>query len=507
MKLMGKKHFSSVIGWIKRNEFLLVVVLLGVLMRIPSLFEPGWYGDEGIYLVMGEGLKKGLVWYKELHDNKPPLLYLLAAAAGSVTYFRALLLGWMVATTVVFDKLSKKLMGEGWWQRLSLVVMAGLSTLPWLEGNIANAEIFMMLPTMLGVWWLIKARKEKGGNRFDYLLSGICFSLAFLFKVPVIFEMIGVVFFWVVMEKGWKGLLKELKRGGWYWMLAGFVLPIVLTLIYYYLMGAGNEYLRAAFLQNIGYLSSWERGSMTKSGGSSESGLMMRGMVLLVLTGVFGWGTRKMEWEYRMVGVWFLFALFGALLSERPYPHYLILIVSSTALLVGLLAKNWKRGEKWMWTVLLSVVTMMGVVKYGFYFYPTLSYYEDFLKMVEGRKSYEKYADDFDWRVGRTRELTNYLREMTDPGERIFVWGDEPFVYFDSETLPVGRYIVAYHIIDFEARGETMEKLKEEKPRIVVNMVSEKRDFEEFHAWRESGYGLIEKIGDAEVYIRVEAEK
>jgi len=507
MELMSKKKFSSVVAWIRENEFLLVVVLLSVLLRIPSLFEPGWYGDEGIYLVMGEGLKKGLVWYRELHDNKPPLLYLLAAMAGSVTYFRAVLLGWMVATTVVFDRLSKKLMGEGWWQKLSLVIMVALSTLPCLEGNIANAEIFMMLPTMLGVLLLIRARKDKEGSKFDYLASGICFSLAFLFKVPVLFETVGVVFFWVVMEKGWKGVVKELKRVGWYWMVAGFVLPVVLTVVYYYLVGAGAEYLRAAFLQNIGYLSSWQRGSMTKSGGSSESGLMMRGVVLLVLTAVFGWGTKRMEWEYRMVGIWFLFALFGALLSERPYPHYLILAISSVALLMGLLAKEWKKGERWLWTVMLTVVTMVGVVKYGFYFYPTMSYYGDFLQMVKGEKSYEEYANDFDWRVERTRELSSYLREITDPGEKIFVWGDEPFVYFESETLPVGRYIVAYHIVDFEAREETMEKLREEKPRVVINMVSEKRKFEDFHAWRENNYGLAERISDAEVYIRVEAEK
>ena len=501
MKVMGKKGLSLLVDWIRRNEFLVVLILLIVLARVPSLFEPGWYGDEGIYLVLGAGLRKGLLWYKEIHDNKPPLLYLLAAVAGSVTYFRALLLVWMIATTVVFNRLSKKLIGEGFWQKISLSLMALLSTLPWLEGHIANAEIFMMLPTMLGVLLLVENQKKIKKNRWKYALSGLCFSMAFLFKVPVIFELIGIVLFWVLIKDGIKGLWKALGKAHWYWMLAGFLVPVIVSIVYYYLKGAGVEYVVAAFLQNVGYLSSWKTGSMTRSGSSTESGLMMRGLVLMVMVVFFAWRSRKMGWQYRMVVVWFLFALFGALLSERPYPHYLILAVSSGSLMIGLSGKNLRR---WIWTGGMLLILVEALIKYGFYFYPVVDYYGKFLHLLKGRISYEEYADSFDWRVRRTRDLTKELKEITDPGEKIFVWGDEPFVYFESETLPVGRYTVAYHIIDFEAKEETMEKLKEENPRVVINMVSEKRPFDEFHAWRESYYGLSKVINDAEIYVRVE---
>lgn len=501
---MRKKSKFSVGKWIRENEFLVVIVLLSVLARIPSLFEPGWYGDEGIYLVLGEGLRKGLVWYREIHDNKPPLLYLLAAIAGGVAYFRVLLLVWMMATTVVFDRLSKKLIGKGFWQKLALTVMVLLSTLPWLEGNIANAEIFMMLPTMAGVLLLVENQRMEKKNRWKYALSGLWFSVAVLFKMPAIFELMGIVFFWVLIKNGVKGLWKAIRQEHWYWMLAGFLIPILLTMVYYYLMGAGLEYVEAAFLQNVGYLSSWKTGSMTKSGGSSESGLVTRGLLLLGTTAVFGWGSRKLEWQYRMTVVWFLFALFGAMLSERPYPHYLILMISSGALMIGLSGKSMK---KWRWTTVISFIVLGAVLKYQFYFYPAIEYYDRFLKMVGGEVSYEEYADNFDWRVGRTRKLTDYLKEITDPGEKIFVWGDEPFVYFESETLPVGRYTVAYHIIDFEAKEETMVALKKEQPRVVINMTSEKRSFDEFHAWRESNYGVAKIIDDAEVYIRIDQEE
>src|SRR3989344_3742093 len=68
--------------WVKKNEALAWLVVFSVVLRITSWFEPYWYGDEGIYLVLGQALRRGLVFYRDIHDNKPPLLYLLAAVAG-----------------------------------------------------------------------------------------------------------------------------------------------------------------------------------------------------------------------------------------------------------------------------------------------------------------------------------------------------------------------------------------------------------------------------------------
>ena len=185
---------KRVIEWIRKNELLVVLILLGSLLRIPSIFEPGWYGDEGIYLVMGSGFRKGLLWYREIHDNKPPLLYLLAALTNSVAYFRALLLVWMAVTLVVFDKLIKKLVEKKTWQRVSLVCFLIFTTLPVIEGNIANAEIFMILPTILGVSLLIDGWSKKIA-KWKYVLAGMMFSVAFLFKVPALFEFLGLGFF------------------------------------------------------------------------------------------------------------------------------------------------------------------------------------------------------------------------------------------------------------------------------------------------------------------------
>src|SRR5258708_5448330 len=69
------KHLES------RKEFwfLFTTSVVFFFLRLPSFFEPYWYGDEGIYEVIGFALNKGRGLYTGIWDNKPPFLYLLYA--------------------------------------------------------------------------------------------------------------------------------------------------------------------------------------------------------------------------------------------------------------------------------------------------------------------------------------------------------------------------------------------------------------------------------------------
>ena len=66
-----------------KKRWLVIVLALVVVLRIPSLFEPYWYGDEAIYLTIGQAINRGVPLYSGTHDHKPPLLYLVAAVAGN----------------------------------------------------------------------------------------------------------------------------------------------------------------------------------------------------------------------------------------------------------------------------------------------------------------------------------------------------------------------------------------------------------------------------------------
>ena len=54
--------------------FLLIISSLFFLLRLPSLFEPYWYGDEGIYQAVAMLVNNGAHLYSGAWENKPPLL-------------------------------------------------------------------------------------------------------------------------------------------------------------------------------------------------------------------------------------------------------------------------------------------------------------------------------------------------------------------------------------------------------------------------------------------------
>jgi hypothetical protein len=488
---------KRITSFIERHEVLILILLLVAVLRLPSLLEPYWYGDEGIYLVLGQALKNGLVWYRDIHDNKPPLLYLLAAVSGSVMYFRLLLMFWNIATVTVVWRLSQLLLKKQSLVIIATTLFALASTLPTLEGNIANAEIFMILPTALAVLILLKA-----SNYWHYAVSGLLFSCSFLFKVPAAFDFAGV-FIWLLLfgglnwKKGVKHSLIALTS-----LVVGFLVPIILSLVYYFAMGAGIEYLNAAFLQNIGYLSSWKTGSISKSGASTQSGLASRGIILLITTGAIWIVTRKLKPNLRLLPVWFGWALFGALLSERPYPHYLIQILVPASLLLTV-AINSRKKSLIAVTGGLAALTIGAIFKYQFYFYPIGQYYLNFANYVSGQMPLAEYRNTFDWRVERNYQLAYYLKLHSQPEDKLFIWGDEPFIYALTNRRPVGRYSVAYHVIDFGGKEETMDQLRNNPPLYIILETSEKREFKELFAFTSVNYIPVKTIEDATIFRRI----
>src|SRR5690242_2834845 len=100
------KHLES-----KRESwFFIVTFVVFFLLRLPSFFEPLWYGDEGIYEVIGFALNKGRGLYTGIWDNKPPMLYLTYAIFyGNQALVRVFSFLVGLLTIFVFFFLAKKL--------------------------------------------------------------------------------------------------------------------------------------------------------------------------------------------------------------------------------------------------------------------------------------------------------------------------------------------------------------------------------------------------------------
>lgn len=461
---------KKAINRIKYQKIPLFSLLLAALLYLPSLFEPISYGDECIYLTLGNAFRKGLVFYRDIHDNKPPLLYLVAALAnGNLFWFRLFSLTIQLIHLYLIFKIVKLLTGRFAAAISSSLVFILLSLI--FEGRIANGEVFMMVPATAAVYLILKYSNRKD-LKFGLLL-GFLFSIGFLFKVPVFFDMVGIVLgvWFVKIRKINPGSIIKLIRSGVILGLGvGFSLPILLTIFYYSSKGAFTPYVRSALLQNIGYLSSWQ---------GSSSGLMIRAFLLLILFLGITYLIRK-KFISHILGlflIWFIFSLFGSLLSGRPYPHYFIEVVPSLSVIAGLAIAR-KKARYYLAAASSFLLLLASHRYFNFWWYPQISYYQNFVSFLVGKKTPAQYYQYWGEKVRENYHLSDFIKRSTTEEDRVFIWGDGACIYAISKRLPPGRYTVNYHIFDFNGFKETLQAIKKNKPRIIIKLADEKREFE-----------------------------
>src|SRR5258705_10240898 len=156
----------------------------------------------------------GTLLYQGIWDNKPPLLYLLYALFnGDQFSLRLMSLFVGLATTWIFFYLAQKLFNH---TRTSIVVtsiFALLFATPFIEGNIANAENFMLFPIILaGIFIYQTLESTNKQQTTKYLIAaGLLLSVAFLFKIVAIFDLVAFLTFLFLVHfplskgrTGWK---------------------------------------------------------------------------------------------------------------------------------------------------------------------------------------------------------------------------------------------------------------------------------------------------------------
>jgi 4-amino-4-deoxy-L-arabinose transferase-like glycosyltransferase len=471
-----------------KRYFWLISIGLFIFLRLPSLFEPYWYGDEGIYLALGQGLRAGLNLYSQIHDNKPPILYYLAALGQTVFGFRLLLALVMVPTLYLFHRLASKFLSP-LQAKAAFFLFLILSSIPLLEGNIANAEVFMLLPTILGVYLFLNPV-----NSVYFLYSGLLLGLALAIKIPVAVE-IGALFLWQLLNlKNIKTFLVQMTIFAF-----GSLLPVSLFAVFYAFQGSLDNYLFAALLNNFGYLSSWSSGTHTSS--PFAGGLLFRLLLLVIAWALLSYIKIKKVTKdrYTFLFIWFSATLFGTLLSGRPYPHYLIQLLPPLCLILVILFTKHVQTVKII-SLSLVFVLIAALVKYKFYYYPVFSYYANYYSYLLGIKSVSQYTAFFGNRIDNNQQVSEFIKANSSPQDRIFVWGDEPYIYPLSGRLPSSRFIVAYHIVDFNMYSQTYEEIIINNPKYIVVYPMSGRNFPQLFDLIENYYSPTFTSEDIVVY-------
>lgn len=493
------KKFSS---WCNTVEASLLLLLVLFVLRIPNLAEPYWYGDEAIYLTIGNALRHGVKLYSEIVDHKTPLIYYLAAVP-SQFWFRLLTLAWMSVSTLLFSGVARAVFRAKKPAFFSALLFVLLTSWPGLEGNIPNGELFVMGFILAALWILTKTATFRAWRKglpltsvaFDkkemlfLLAAGVSAGLGALTKVPAILD-IGALGLLLVLaalpikqEKLQNQFLSVLKAGGFFAL--GVAVPVLISLAYYFFRGSLPAYLEFGLLYNFHYVGTWvpEFPNTTIAFFFSLPGKALLLASGLLLTVLLSWRAktakaRLLIWS----SFWLLATLFASLLSNRPYPHYFLQLVPPVALFSVTL---WTARKEYLSLLFGGAVVVLIVASayfLDFGFYPTIPYYQRYLALLTGRITQAEYAGQFNRLVDQNLQVGQEIVNNTMPEDRIFIWGTNPMLYALTQRVPASRFTVAFHIQDLKVYDQTLLEIQRYEPAYIVVMRNEESwpEFEEY---------------------------
>jgi 4-amino-4-deoxy-L-arabinose transferase-like glycosyltransferase len=408
-------------------------------------------------------------------------------------WFRILLIVWSLISTTFFFALAKRFMSR-WPALLATLVFVVFSSLPWLEGHIPNGELFVTGFLLTGMWLARKAGFWKSlehpltetpvwsVRRLALLFVGsFIIGLGLLTKVPAILDMgaIGAALFFSALSfaprQNWIKRIRWVITGGVV-LSTGFLLPLLLSIAYFTLRGAGAEYLQFGLLYNFHYTGNW---TLPFTHPALLFAFSLPGKAMIMIA-VF-LATLLATWKYpkQGLGLWVAFwltaALFGSLLSNRPYPHYLIQLLPPATLAVGMLVD---RKSSWLTKSFFALnggLIAAAVLLLGFAFYESGSYYSNAWKLLLGRVEPAEYRASFNSIVLENEKLAAEIQSLTAPEEPIFIWGTNPMLYAQSQRSPATRFTVAFHIHDLKNYDEMFTQITTKQPQIIVVMKEEQK--------------------------------
>lgn len=449
--------------------FVLGTAVLFFFLRLPSLIEPYWYGDEGIYETIGLALTKGRLLYAQIWDNKPPLLYVTYALFhGNQEAVRTASLLVGLGAVIAFFFLARRFFANQKAIIASTLFFAVLFGLPIIEGNIANAENFMLFPIVLAACLLYTTVERKRLSPSSLVLPGLLLGIAFLYKIVALFDFIAFLAFLKLtllpkhlsrqtlipfMQKAWAPLGT---------FLGSFLLPFGLSVLYFLFHGALRDYLQAIFFSNVDYVG-YGNVFLIPQGLLIGKLLLLAGIVLFVFK-----RRTRLHPAALFLSLWLAFSLFDAFFSQRPYTHYQLVLLPSFSLLIGWLFLPNKKN-------LFPYLAALGIFLVVFSYFghwsltKTADYYTNYLSFVTKHKSTSAYESFFDSRVPRDMAIADYLNRNTQDHDNVFLWGNDAQIYTLTGKLPPGKFTVSYHITTNKTNlDQTQQALKHTNPKYIV---------------------------------------
>ncbi|UCG44092.1 MAG: glycosyltransferase family 39 protein [candidate division WOR-3 bacterium] len=468
------------------------VVAVTIVLGSVSIIYP--FGrDQGIHAFIADSMLQGKAVYRDVYNIKPPMTTAVHALAlvlfgHSMTSIRLLDLIWTAATALVLALLALRLFRRRW-----VAALAGMlySFFYYQFGywNTSQTDGWIALP-VAGAMLLVlqamarseaRAPQTGSGPGWRWFGAGLLLGCALLTKYTAgVFALLLAGTLLVASRRSLGQAVRALGLAA-----AGFAVPVAAAFALIAGSGALPAFVESQFgvvpgyvkLRSGGGIAAWPRlllflqtlmhvmpsAAIAGAGGLAALvalAIRRRGdymnltIVLLLLVGgaasTFAQGKFFMYHYLPLLPALVIAASGGAGVLVRLRPRLVGLPL--LAVLTGAVA------------AVLSVETS----------YPRR--FHHLARVATGRSTVRQYwmsgheKPDFCLRDDIT--LADYIRENTKPGDRVFLWGYEPLVYFLSRRPVVSRFIYTYPLVVAWApaalRQELMDELRQAPATLFV---------------------------------------
>ena len=410
------------------------IVALILITRLPALGHRDSINDESYYSVVANEMLHGGLPYRDAVDRKPPLLFVVYWAVYRVAGFpnwpalHLAAVAWTLATMTVLFWLGRRLLSPR--AGLAAAFLYG-AFLPFETlGNLAfNGEMLMNLPIVAALAVALRPGSGKG----DMLLAGGLVAVATLLKQPA-----GIA----LLPLGIYALHPGYRTARHFGPMRAWVNAALVGVGFGLVMGSAG-----VILQHFGILAdAWYWAVVDHDVPHGPLDLVFwraaawNGAQFALFCGPLLLGAwmslrAKERWTHlqaeRVALIAFLVAsAIGTAASGRFFQHYFLQLLPPLALLAApALADLWSepdvsaqprlRAATIGWT-LLSVLLSLGIEVY-----------------------------DGLLRPPPVRPAVAWLSAHATPGERLFIWGQDPHYYLATGTRPASRYFAAFPLTGY----------------------------------------------------------
>lgn len=423
--------------------------------------------DSGVFLYTGWRLLMGDIPYRDVWDHKPPLIYFVDALGLSFTP-DSLWGVWMIegvfifASFLVLYKLLEQELNIYAALGGSILFASGLLTIL-ARGNVTEeyALPFQALCFLL----IAKAAKTDFPSHLSFWI-GVAGGLAFNFKQTTIGVLIAYGLFMLAFRFAQRKLpLRDVGA-----LLAGWLLPSLLVVVYFASQNALSDFWDQAYLYNFFYVGKHEGirrliPVFTKGFLYLQNGFMLHIMILGWLSGLlYAWFRRKDF--FHSVNPIITIALIDLpievgmiLVSGRSILHYYLTPLPIIAIITGVLiytlptllsrGANRQRSQRWLPAALFAILALL---QYGqVYYYP---------EYVSGVSSNSR------------ANVVQYILQNTEPDDKVLIIGAESVINFLSRREAPTRYVYQYPLALTGSRPmfeEYFNQILENDPLLIID--------------------------------------